>query len=214
MLPSSSLAIVVALVVIAICYVLLTKSATTTGSSGMAAAALLATAAVASAAATSLPDDDPLLAEEVAASLKAACVEFECDDVLEGPPPRTLGGNNCLFDAVLEASSLKNRSSGRSQRLRELCDAILTKEGLPLIPNGMPAGEQYIQACSLAIGRPIRVCSSGSGSVFIVAHSRVAEGEASIAITHVGEQMAGHWVAGCVATAVAPAFRRRTRARL
>jgi hypothetical protein len=116
------------------------------------------------------------------------------------------GGNNCLFDAVIASTSLRCPLSGRvanSQRLRDLCDCILEREGLPTIQKGEPAGEQYLQALSYATRRPLSVYIYKKGKIADVAHETVATTTADdpvdpIPIIHMGSQLNGHWVGGTI----------------
>lgn len=105
------------------------------------------------------------------------------------------GYNNCLFDAVISASEMKNPSTGSlvdSQRLREVCDSYLIQEGFPTIPINQPAGEQYLQALSRVLDRPVSVFS-GDSHIADVRHSLASENNDPVKISHSGTDMNGHW---------------------
>ena len=109
------------------------------------------------------------------------------------------GANNCLFDATVKACNLVDPKTGKpcnSQILREKCDEILKEEGLPLIPHGEPAGEQYLQALSRILNKRIKVYK-GNRTNFVaeIGHSDVPEDADHFSIVHLGSQLAGHWVA-------------------
>lgn len=109
------------------------------------------------------------------------------------------GGNNCLFDATIEACGLFDPVTGKpsnSQELRERCDVVLKEQDLPLIPHGEPAGEQYLQALSFILKRKIKIYK-GDRENFVaeIRHSDVDENAESFSIVHTGSQLNGHWVA-------------------
>jgi hypothetical protein len=108
--------------------------------------------------------------------------------------------NNCLFDATI--AFLKNKYGylypHGSQHLREQCNKILEGENLPLIPDNMPAGEQYLQALSKFFHSKILV-TYGKFCYNIVHSDIAAEKEDEkklivIKLTHLGDQDSGHWV--------------------
>jgi hypothetical protein len=109
------------------------------------------------------------------------------------------GRNNCLFDATIEACGLFDPITGKpsnSQELRERCDVVLKEQGLPLIPHGEPAGEQYLQALSFVLKRKIKIYKGGRENfVAEIKHSDVDENVEPFSIVHTGSQLNGHWVA-------------------
>lgn len=109
------------------------------------------------------------------------------------------GMNNCLFDSVIEAFKKEGKKellpTEDSQKLREICDEILEKEGFPLIPHGEPAGEQYIQALSKLLNHTIKIHKDHPDNfVADVKHSDVSDVCPSISIVHLGSEDCGHWV--------------------
>lgn len=131
------------------------------------------------------------------------------------------GMNNCLFDSViLSAKNVKGVDGTTnnkillptedSQELRQICNQLLEKEGFPLIPDGEPAGEQYIQALSKILNCKIKIYKNHPENFIAdVKHSDVvvgcrseSEGDETsetaavntISIVHIGPEECGHWV--------------------
>ncbi len=115
------------------------------------------------------------------------------------------GMNNCLFDSVIASVKARRQEEEKnfnlptedSQELRDLCNKLLEKEGFPLIPDGEPAGEQYIQALSKILDCKIKIYKNHPENfVADVKHSDVSEDESckDISIVHVGPEEHGHWV--------------------
>jgi hypothetical protein len=107
------------------------------------------------------------------------------------------GMNNCLFDSVIHTFSRNNLPlpTQESQALREMCDDILKAEGMPLIPHGEPAGEQYIQALSKILNVSIKIFKDHPNNYMTsVKHSDVADDAVCVSIVHLGTREHGHWV--------------------
>jgi hypothetical protein len=101
--------------------------------------------------------------------------------------------NNCLFDAVLHSSGLAQQGAN-SQGLRNECDKVLLSEGMPLIPRGTPAGEQYLQAISCVLNRGIRVYRDDWSGPIDIKHELVSPSAEVIHIKHIGNSLHGHWL--------------------
>ena len=99
--------------------------------------------------------------------------------------------NNCLFDAILYHEFQKSNSD-LSQNLREKCNEILTKTlDLPIIPDNLPAGEQYLLALSLLFDKAIKVIKDED--YYIISHIEGLKEE--ITLKHLGSAEHGHWMA-------------------
>ncbi len=120
---------------------------------------------------------------------------------------RRVVGNNCLFDATIDylnnatTTDTAQYYSKSSQDLRDECNEVLRAEGLPIIEDGLPAGEQYIQALSKIFNSVMEVRFSSGNSFFKISHddSLIESdddgcGGRTIKLRHVGPQMAGHWI--------------------
>jgi len=105
-------------------------------------------------------------------------------------------GNNCLFDAAIAYTSTNNlyRFDESSQCLRDKCNQILVEDGLPTIPDGMPAGEQYLQALSKYFKATI-VVQFENFSQDICYTDDENFSNFTIRLRHVGSRMGGHWMA-------------------
>ena len=102
-------------------------------------------------------------------------------------------GNNCLFDAVRNTCETLRTRFTTSQALREACSTELKAEGFPIIPNGEPAGEQYLQAISKISQSPIEVVRGNTNT--LISHSEDFMKSTPITIRHVGSTVGGHWMA-------------------
>ena len=105
--------------------------------------------------------------------------------------------NNCLFDASIDYINSKSLGIYKysSQYLRNECNKILKEEGLPIIPNGKPAGEQYLQALSKYFNMQILVKFDGYS--YTIRHGNLYNkcDVDTIKLRHIGSQMNGHWIA-------------------
>jgi hypothetical protein len=136
--------------------------------------------------------------QEAAFSTTSVAIPFLRNRFAEKKESITLsrdGGNNCLFEASLNALKIDWRRVS-PQMLRNACDIVLKEEGLPIIPRGHMAGEQYIQALSKIFSRRINVYKRAFGPGAIpIKHEDVPDDAPSFSIKHLGHQEAGHWVA-------------------
>lgn len=103
--------------------------------------------------------------------------------------------NNCLFEAVLRQVRVVGRGGYDldSIKLRATCDALLMKQGMPLIDAGSPAGEQYLGALSELLDVPLRV-KLGDDILDVMFDEGVSRKE-PVTLIHVGPSDAGHWLA-------------------
>jgi len=123
------------------------------------------------------------------------------------PSPRTVnpvGKNNCLFAAAITYMkrtpsrferylTIYGGASG-AQTLRDACTVSLREDGLPTIPDGKPAGEQYLNALSKVLRSIIEVDIEKTGKTYRVIDTD-AQFPSLIRITHAGSRRSGHWKA-------------------